>query len=183
MGRLYTGRGQLSKAGDLTQDPRPPAGILFNRDISPIFGSRVRYGKNAGMKWAAVYVLTALITGLHNFYRLMNMVNGAPISLLNCISLLGSATLLIAAVLMPLRSHSAAKVGLFGSILSWVFYAPLIVLSFIMPFSTWQEIQLDASFRDYVPLLGRFLGTVLLILCTVYSIILLKRNRATPRVL
>jgi hypothetical protein len=84
---------------------------------------------------------------------------------------------------MPLRSHSAAKVGLFGSILSWVFYALLIVLSFIMPFSTWQEIQLDASFHDYVPLLGGFLGTVLLILCTVYSITLLKRVRATPRVL
>ena len=49
----------------------------------------------AGMKWLTLYALTALVTGLHNFYGLMSMVNGAPINLLNCISLLGSATLLV----------------------------------------------------------------------------------------
>src|SRR5207249_1703113 len=45
------------------------------------------------MRWVPLYVLAALVTGLHNFYGLMEIVNGAPINLLNCISLLGSATL------------------------------------------------------------------------------------------
>jgi hypothetical protein len=134
------------------------------------------------MKWAAIYALTALITGLHNFYWLMAMVYGAPINILNCISLLGSAALLGAAILMALRPHSAGWVGLLGSIFSWVFYASLILVSFVMPFRTWHEIQLDVSFHEYIPLVGRFLGPVLLILCTVYSAMLLKRNRATSRV-
>ena len=68
----------------------------------------------------ALYVLTALVTGLHNFYWLMNIVNGAPINLLNCTALLGSATLLGAAVLVTLRPRVAAKVGLAGSLLLWV---------------------------------------------------------------
>ena len=46
-----------------------------------------------------LYVLTALVTGLHNFYRLMDMVNGAPISVLDCVALLGSVALLGAAFL------------------------------------------------------------------------------------
>jgi hypothetical protein len=121
-------------------------------------------------------VLTALITGLHNFYGLMNMVNGAPLNLLNCISLLGSATLLVAAVLIPLRTHSAGKVGLLGSVLSWVFYAPLTIVSLIMP-SAWRDIWFDAHFHEYVPLVGRFFGPVLLAMCTVNSIIRLKRAR------
>jgi hypothetical protein len=109
----------------------------------------------------------------------MNMVNGAPINLLNCISLAGSVALMVAAFLM--QSQSAAKVGLVGSILLWVFYAPLIVVSFIMPFSVWQDIQSDAHFHEYIPLAGRFLGPVLLILCTINSIVL-KRSQAASRV-
>ena len=140
------------------------------------------YGKNARMKWAAVYVLTALVTGLHNFYGLMDLVNGAPINILNCISLLGAATLLAAAVLILVRPHSGAKVGLLGSTLSWVFYAPLTVVGLVMPFSTWHQIQFDASFHEYIPLVGRLVGPILSILCTVHPIILLKRNRATSQV-
>jgi hypothetical protein len=135
------------------------------------------------MKWVPLYALTALITGLHNFYGLMSMVNGAPINLLNCISLLGSATLLGAAVLLPLRVHAATRVGLLGSILCWVFYAPLIFVSIIAPFSAWREIQFDLSFRDYVPVLGRLFGPVLLILCTANSVILLRRNRPVSQTL
>ena len=133
------------------------------------------------MRWVPLYVLAALVTGLHNFYGLMEIVNGAPINLLNCISLLGSATLVGAAVLLPFRLHAAAKLGFLGSMLCWVYYAPLTVVSLIMPFSTWREIQFDLSFRDYVPLFGRLFGPVLLILCTVNSIILLRRNRAVSQ--
>ena len=129
------------------------------------------------MKWVPLYVLTALVTGLFNFYALMSVVNGAPIYLLNLISLLGSATLFSAAVLLALRLRSAAKVGLWGSILSWVFYAPFMVVSFFRPFSIWRNIRLDISFRDYMPLVGELVGPVLLVLCTTNSIILLRRSR------
>ena len=124
-----------------------------------------------------LYALTALVTGLHNFYGLMSMVNGAPINLLNCISLLGSGTLLGAAFLLPFRPSFAAKVGLAGSILSWVFYGPLIVASLVAPFSIWLDIKTDISFHEYVPLVGMLVGPVLLIACTVHSMLFLRRSR------
>jgi hypothetical protein len=132
--------------------------------------------KIAGMKWLPLYALTALVTGLHNFYGLMSMVNGAPINLLNCISLLGSATLLGAAFLLPFRPGFAAKVGLAGSILSWVFYGPLIVAGLVAPFSTWLEIKTFITFHDYVPLMGMLFGPVLLIACTVHSTLFFRRS-------
>jgi len=122
------------------------------------------------MKWVPLYALTALVTGLHNFYGLMNMVNGAPLNLLNCVSLLGSATVLGAAFLWPFRPSRAAKIGLAGSVLLWVFYGPLIVASLVTPFSMWLEIKTFIAFRDYVPLMGTLFGPVLLIACTGHSI-------------
>ena len=133
------------------------------------------------MKWVPLYVLTALVTGLHNLYGLMAMVNGAPLNLLNAVSLIGSAALMVAAVLLLFRLRTASKVGALGSMLCWVYYAPLIVVSLIAPFSTWREIRFDFSFHDYVPLVGRLLGPVLLILCTANSIVLLKRNRGVSQ--
>jgi hypothetical protein len=131
------------------------------------------------MKWVPLYALTALVTGLHNVYGLMDMVNGAPINLLNCISLLGSATLLGAAFLLPFWQSFAAKVGLAGSILSWVYYGPLIVASLVAPFSIWLDIRTFITFRDYVPLMGVLFGPVLLTACTVHSTIFLRRSRAS----
>lgn len=133
------------------------------------------------MKWVPLYVLTALVTGLHNFYGLMSKVNSAPLPLLNCVSLLGSAMLLGAAVLLPFRLRDGARAGFWGSIMSWVFYAPLIVAGLIAPFSTWRAIWFDISFHDYVPVVGRLFGPVLLILCTGNSIILSRRYQSkTP---
>ena len=133
------------------------------------------------MRWVPLYVLTALVTGLHNFYGLMNIVNGAPINLLNCISLLGSATLLGAAVLLPSRRSVAVKVGFAGSMLSWVFYGPLVVAALVAPFSMWLEIKTFITFRDYVPLMGMLIGPVLLIACTAHSILSFRRSEE-PRV-
>jgi hypothetical protein len=129
------------------------------------------------MKWVPLYALTALVTGLHNFYGLMNMVNGAPLNLLNCVSLLGSATLLGAAFLLPFRLSRAAKIGLAGSLLSWVFYGPLIFASLIAPFSMWLGIKTFITFRDYVPLVGTLFGPVLLIACTVHSALFFRHSR------
>jgi hypothetical protein len=55
-----------------------------------------------------LYILTALVTGLQNFYWLMDMVNGAPLNLLNFTALLGSVTLVGAAMLASFRPHVAA---------------------------------------------------------------------------
>ena len=42
----------------------------------------------------------------------MDMVNGAPLHLLNLIALLGAATLVGASVTVPFRQRVAAKIGL-----------------------------------------------------------------------
>ena len=72
----------------------PFIGLTENCGEIAIYHTSGATVKIAGMKWVPLYALTALVTGLQNFYGLMSMVNGAPISLLNCISLLGSGTLL-----------------------------------------------------------------------------------------
>ncbi|MFZ0479418.1 MAG: hypothetical protein WAL71_09730 [Terriglobales bacterium] len=127
------------------------------------------------MRWVPLYVLTALVTGLHNFYGLMNMVNGAPINLLNCLSLAGSLALLGAAVLFLLRRGVAAKIGLAGSALSWVFYGPLVVAGLVAPFLSWLDVKTFITFCDYVPLTGMLLGPILLTACTIHSALCLRR--------
>jgi hypothetical protein len=126
------------------------------------------------MVTATLYILTALVTGLHNFYWLMEMVNGAPLHLLNLIALLGAVTLVVAAVAALLRPHIGAKIGLAGSFLLWVYYAPSIAISFFMPFSTWQSIRQFISFHDYIPVVGIFVAPILLIATTATSALFLK---------
>ena len=43
-----------------------------NSDISPVTTPQRRTGKISQMKWVPLYALTALVTGLHNFYGLMS---------------------------------------------------------------------------------------------------------------
>ena len=90
-------------------------------------------------------ILTALVTGLHNFYWLMDMVNGAPLNLLNLTALLGALTLVGAAAVVPFRPHVAAKIGLAGSLLLWVYYAPLIAVSVLCPLQL--VVKFEHSFR------------------------------------
>jgi hypothetical protein len=80
------------------------------------------------MPVAILCALTALMTGLHNAYLLMDVVNGAPINLLNCIALSCFVVLFVAAVLAPARLRVAAKTGLAGSLLLWTFYSTMIVV-------------------------------------------------------
>jgi hypothetical protein len=129
------------------------------------------------MKTATLYVVAGVVTGLHNFYRIMGMVNGAPVPLLNCAALLGSVTLLAAAVLVLFRPRVATKVGLMGSLLSWVLYAPLLIVSFFMPFSAWMDIRSYLSYHEFIPLVGVILGPILIVATTVNSILLVRRHR------
>ena len=128
------------------------------------------------MKAVVLYAVTALVTGLHSFYLLMSVVNGAPVPLLNLIALLGSVTLLCAAVLLSLGRRGVAEVGLVGSGMLWVFYAPLIVISLLMHFSALQEIQSYIKFHDYVPLFVALVGPLLLVVCTVNLSLLFWRS-------
>ena len=123
---------------------------------------------------AILFALTALVTGLHNVYLFMDVVNGAPINLLNCIALSGSVVLFVAAVLAPARRRAAAKTGLAGSLLLWAFYSTMLAMWFSMPFSAWQEIRSFISFREYVPLTGMLLGPILLTVCTVTELWTIK---------
>jgi hypothetical protein len=124
----------------------------------------------------ALYVLTALVTGLHNFYWLMDMVNGAPFNLLNFTALLGSVMLVGASLLVPFRPHVASGMGFAGSLLLWVYYAPLTIVSLFTPFTTRAEIQAFISFHEYVPLVGMLVGPVLLIVCTTTSVLFFKHH-------
>jgi len=126
-------------------------------------------------------ILTALVTGLHNFYWLMDMVNGAPLNLLNLTALLGALTLVGAAAVVPFRPHVAAKIGLAGSLLLWVYYAPLIAVSVFMPFTTRGEIQTFISDQEFVPLVGMLVGPVLLIACTANSALFLRKNKRSRK--
>lgn len=123
---------------------------------------------------AILFALTALLTGLHNVYLLMDAVNGAPINLLNCIALLGSLVLLVAAVLSPARPRVAAKTGLVGSLLLWIFYSTMLVIWFSMPFSALRELRTFIYWREYVPLTGMLLGPILLTVCTVTELRTIK---------
>jgi len=60
--------------------------------------------------------------------------------ILNLIAVLGAVTLVGAAAVVPFRPHVAAKIGLAGSVLLWVYYAPLIAVSIVTRFSTWHSI-------------------------------------------
>jgi len=131
------------------------------------------------MKAVALYLSAALVTGLHNFYWLMAVVNGAPINVANCVGLPGSAMLLAAALLVQSRPRTAAKLALVGSLLLWVFYAPLIIVSLSMPWSTRFQFRDFMSFRDYVPIVGTLLGPILLVACTVNSALFLRRHRVS----
>src|ERR1700739_1069764 len=129
------------------------------------------------MKVASLYVISALVTGLHNFYWLMDIVNGAPINLLNCTALLGSATLFGSGIVVLSRRRVGAKIALTGSLLLWVYYAPMIFVSIFTPFTTKGEIQSLISFHEYVPLVGMLVGPMLLIACTVNVLLSFRREQ------
>lgn len=135
------------------------------------------------MKAMLLYALTALVTGLHNLYRVMGIVNGASVNLLNCAALMGSMVLFGGAVLVPFKPRLAARLALAGSFLTWVFYAPLIAVSLFMPYTAWLEIRSFVSFREYIELAGVLFGPPLLIAATVTSILFFRRRLAPIEVL
>jgi len=69
-----------------------------------------------------------------------------------------------------------------GSLLLWVYYAPLITVSVFEPFTTREEIRTFVSDEEYVPLVGMVLGPALLIACTIMSAFFCLRHRESRKV-
>jgi hypothetical protein len=129
------------------------------------------------MKAAALYLFTAIATGIHAFYLEVWTVNLAP-NPLHYISFAGSVILLGAAFTAPFRDRKAAIVATIGSFLLWCFYAPALVLTFLTFLSRgnfWSTVQ----FYGYIPLFGAVICPVLLTLTTIYVIRHVKRRRAS----
>ena len=131
------------------------------------------------MKAAALFLLTAIVTGAHAFWLTSEMMWGAPPNPLHFAALGGSILLFVAAMRAPTSPRAATKTGLAGCIAAWCLYAPLIVLDVFMPFTMGQEVRILASFRDYVPLVGLFGGPILLVASTAYTIFFLTRSQKT----
>lgn len=129
----------------------------------------------------AAYLITALVIGTYWLYGLMNVVNGAPVNFFSLTLLLGSLTLVGAALALPFRPLIGARVGLAGSLLLWVYYAPLVVVGFGEPFTTREQIRSLISDQEYVPLLGTLAGPILLVVCTVSSILILTLRRSSVK--
>ncbi len=129
------------------------------------------------MKWALLYVVTAIVTGAYSFYQLMWMIWGAPVNVLSCAALLGAAALFAAGILALFRSRASAWVGLAGAILVWVDYGPLLVVAAFAPYTFLSSLQFHLKFHDYVPAAGLVLGAILLVLATIHTIYALRKKR------
>jgi hypothetical protein len=128
------------------------------------------------MRAVALYLLTAVVTGTHAFWLASGMIWGAPPNPLHYLSFAGSILLFIAALRAPSSARTSAKIGLAGSLAAWCLFAPLILAQALMPFSAGQEIQMLASSREYVSLVGMFGGPILLAVTTAYTIFVLKHS-------
>ena len=131
------------------------------------------------MKAAAMYLLTAVVTGAHASWMASEMIWGAPPNPLHFISFGGSILLLVAALRFRASPRTRAKIGLGGCVAAWCLYAPLSVLCAFMPYTMGEEVRLFLSLREYVPLVGLFGGSILLVATTVYTILLLMGSRRT----
>jgi hypothetical protein len=104
------------------------------------------------------------------------MIWGAPRNPFHYVSFFGSILLLVAALAAPFSARVSAKIALGGLAAAWCFYAPAIIVSSLAPFAMWQEIKIDASSRDWVPLVGILFGPLLLLVATLYAISVLKHS-------
>ena len=73
-----------------------------------------------------LYLVTAVLTGFHLYSLLSFALYGAPFSLLELVSLLGSFCLLIAAYGSLFRPHAAGRLALIACLAMWCFYGPAI---------------------------------------------------------
>ncbi|MGA2335581.1 MAG: hypothetical protein WA383_11920 [Terriglobales bacterium] len=73
-----------------------------------------------------LYLAAGVATGFHVYTLLMLAVVGAPVDLLEFVSLAGSLGLLVAAYLSLFKPNAAARLALPASLAIWCFYGPAI---------------------------------------------------------
>ncbi|HXQ24917.1 MAG TPA: hypothetical protein VN822_00775 [Candidatus Acidoferrales bacterium] len=129
------------------------------------------------MKAAALYLVTAVVTGVYVFYLAMETIWGAPRFALHYVSFSGSCLLVVASMAAPFRWRAGAIVALTGSAAVWCFFAPAIIYWTIMPFTFWAGMKDSFLFHDYVPALGPLVSPILLTASTTYAIYLLKYSQ------
>ena len=122
------------------------------------------------------YLSFGVLAPLHDAASNLVLLKAAKelIYFLNLIAVLGAVRLVGAAAVVPFRPHVAAKIGHAGSVLLRVYYAPLIAVSIVKPFSTWHSIRFFISFHDYVPVAGILVGPILLIASTASPVLFFK---------
>jgi hypothetical protein len=122
----------------------------------------------------ALYAVAALTTGLlHGFLFLAGLVHNA-LGLLILSGLLGSAMLVLAAMIVWFQPRLAAKIGLGGSILLWFEYGSLVHTYF------WID-RVEIQISGYTPFIERLIGPAPLVACTVSSALLLRGDPVSAR--
>jgi hypothetical protein len=119
----------------------------------------------------ALYVLTAVVTGLHVFYLMMWAIWGAPTSPLQYVSLIGSVVLLLSAVAAFFNRRLAAAIAIVGSVMVWSFYAPALVFDFTR--------LLGLLLHAPKEVLSTMIPILLLAVCTFYGVRHVRKRPAT----
>src|ERR1700689_4995780 len=71
-----------------------------------------------------IYLVTAIVTGIHLLTLLSLAAYGVTISPFELLALLGSFSILIAAYVSLFRPYAAARIALLAAIIMWSFYGP-----------------------------------------------------------
>jgi len=128
------------------------------------------------VKAAALYFLTAIVTGLYAFCVGIVKLWGATPNLLPHLSFLGSVLLLVAAVASAFSARPAAKIALAGSAAISCLYVPLMVATAFQPSAFWPEPKSLAPFKEFVAIAGILGGPILLAATIVCAVSILWRS-------
>jgi hypothetical protein len=127
------------------------------------------------MKASALYLLTAIATGIHVIYLAMWSSLGAPKNPLHYVVFTGCAILAIAALLAPFRPRAAAILALVGSLAALFFYLPALIYNSLTPYTYGAAIKDAIRSGEYLGAVGPIVAAILLVASTIYAIRRLMR--------
>src|SRR5271154_6449843 len=105
------------------------------------------------MKASALYLATAIATGIHVFYLAMWSIWSAPKNPLHYVVFAGCGILALAALVSPFRPRAAAIFALLGSIAALFFYVPALIYTALTP------LTYGAALKEAIRS-GEYLGAV-----------------------
>ena len=122
------------------------------------------------MKASALYLVTAIATGVHVFYLAMWSIWGAPKNPLHYVVFAGCVVLAIAALVAPFRPRAAAILALVGSIAALFFYVPALIYTSLVSLAYGAAIKDAIRSGEYLEAVGPIVAVILLVVCTVCAI-------------